>query len=108
MDAAIRSIFVGLEDRFELGDDERDYVRRRLAGNDPRVLAREGDRELRQGHYLAAARAYRSAAAMCRSERPLIWKARVLTAAPWPAGPLVRARQLRIEQATGFDERYER
>jgi hypothetical protein len=108
MDASIRSIFVDLEDRFELRDDEREYVRRRLAGDDPRVLSRQGDRELREGHYLAAARAYRGAAAMCRSERALVWKARVLSVAPWPAGPLVRARQLRIEQATGFDERYVR
>ena len=54
MDADIEAIFEGLEERVQLSDDERAYVRRRLSGPGPRILGREGDccaprRALRRG-----------------------------------------------------------
>jgi len=104
MDADIEAIFHGLEERVELSDDERAYVRRRLSGPGPRTLGREGDTALRDGRYAEATRAYREAAGLCPAERPLVWKARVLSLAPALVGPLVRKRQLRIERQVGYDD----
>ncbi len=108
MDADIEAIFDGLEQRVALTEEERTYVGRRRAGPGPRVLGREGDVALRDRSYRAAARAYAEAARLCPAERPLVWKARVLRAAPWLTGPLVRARQLRIEHEVGFEEGHQR
>jgi len=108
MDAAVEAIFVGLEDRFELTEEEAAYVRRRRAGRGPHQLSRDGDEALRAGRYRDAARAYREAASLCSSERMLVWKARALTFAPPLAGPLVRARQLRIEQWLGMEAGHKR
>jgi glycosyltransferase involved in cell wall biosynthesis len=102
MDAAIDSILRVVAQRTDLTPDERAYVQRRLDGPSPRVLGRRGDEALRDGRYGEAARAYREAAAITPSERPLVWKARVLSAAPRLVGPLVRRRQRRIERRTGF------
>lgn len=99
MDADVESIFAALEEKVQLQPEEREYVRRRRASPGPRRLAREGDEALRAARYADAARAYREAAALCRSERMLVWKARLLTPAPQLVGPLVRARQQRIERA---------
>jgi len=104
MDAEIEAIFHGLEERVELSDDERAYVHRRRSGPGPRTVGRDGDAALRDGRYAVAARNYREAARLCPSERPLVWKARVLSAAPTLIGPLVRKRQLRIEQQVGYEE----
>ena len=108
MDADIEAIFDGIEQRVELTDDERAYVAYRRSGPGPRVLGREGDAALRERNYQAAARAYAEAATLCPAERPLVWKARVLRAAPWLTGPLIRARQLRIEDKVGFEEGHQR
>jgi glycosyltransferase involved in cell wall biosynthesis len=108
MDAAIEEIFVELEDRFELTEEERAYVRRRRAGRGPQQLSRDGDDALRAGRYREAARAYREAASLCPSERMLVWKARVLTPTPRLTGPLVRARQLRIEKSLGMESGHKR
>jgi glycosyltransferase involved in cell wall biosynthesis len=108
MDADIEAIFDGIEQRVALTDDEREYVARRRAGPGPRVLGREGDAALRGRSYREAARAYAEAAKLCPAERPLVWKARVLRAAPWLTGPLVRARQLRIEAEVGLEEGHQR
>jgi glycosyltransferase involved in cell wall biosynthesis len=104
MDAHVDALLRRAEQEQELTDDERDYVRRRLAGPGPRRLAREGDDALRSGRYADAARAYRGASGLVPSERPLVWKARAIGLAPRLVGPLVRARQLRIERRVGFDE----
>ena len=98
MDAEVEAIFVGLEDRVDLTESERLYVLRRRSGHGPRQLSRDGDEALHARRYRDAARAYREAAALCSSERMLVWKARLLTPAPRLMGPLVRARQLRIER----------
>ena len=90
--------------RDDLTRDERAYVKRRLAGPGPAELGRQGDEALRAGRYREAARRYREAAALCPSEPALLRKARVLRLAPQLVGPLVRSRQLRIEQAVGFEE----
>lgn len=103
MDDAIEDIVREVAARPDLTPDERAYVERRLAGPGPRVLGREGDAALRAGRYDEAARAYREAAALCPSERPLVWKARVVGLAPRLAGPLVRRRQLRLEERLGFE-----
>ena len=104
MDADIEAIFDGLEERVALTDDERAYVQRRRSGPGPRTLGREGDAALRDGRYAEAARAYRRAAGLCPAERPLVWKARVLSLAPPLVGPLVRKRQLQIEEQVGYDD----
>jgi hypothetical protein len=102
MDADIERMFDGIEDRLDLTPEELTYVRRRRAGPGPRQLGRRGDEALRAGRYRDASRLYREAAALCPSERPLVWKARALTPAPRILGPLVRARQLRIERRLGI------
>jgi glycosyltransferase involved in cell wall biosynthesis len=88
-----------------LSEDERAYVQMRLSGPGPRQLGRDADDALRQGRYVEAARRYRQAAGLCPSERRLVWKARVLSAAPQLIGPLVRRRQLRIESQLALDSR---
>jgi len=108
MDAHVEALFDGIEDRFDLTRDEREYVRRRLAGPGPRRLSRSGDDALRAGRYEDAARCYREAAALCPSERMLVWKARTLSAAPRVLGPLVRTRQLRIERQLGMERGHTR
>lgn len=90
--------------RDDLSAEERAYLDRRLSGPSPAQLDRRGDEALRAGRYREAAASYRQAANLCPAEPRLVWKARVLRAAPWLTGPLVRARQLKIEGAIGFDE----
>jgi glycosyltransferase involved in cell wall biosynthesis len=104
MDAHVEAVLRGAEKRPDLTPEERAYLRRRLSGPGPRVLGRRGDDALRDGRYDEAAASYREAAALCPSERPLVWKARVLRLAPRLVGPLVRARQLGIERRVGFEE----
>jgi glycosyltransferase involved in cell wall biosynthesis len=87
--------------RDHLTSDERAYVKRRLAGPGPAELGRKGDDALRARDYREAARRYREAADLAPSEPALLWKARVMRLAPRLAGPLVRARQVRIEDRTG-------
>jgi glycosyltransferase involved in cell wall biosynthesis len=104
MDADVEAVLHRIAERDDLTADERTYVERRLSGPSPRELSREGDRALRAGRYHEAARAYRDAAGLVPSERMLLWKARVLRPAPRLLGPLVRARQLRVERALGMTE----
>ena len=87
--------------RDDLTGDERAYVKRRLAGPGPAELGRQGDDALRLRSYREAARRYRDAARLAPSEPALVWKARVMRLAPRLAGPLVRARQARIEDRIG-------
>ena len=108
MDADVEAVLRRVAERDDLTADERAYVERRLSGPSPRELSREGDRALRAGRYREAARAYRDAAGLVPSERMLRWKARVLRPAPRLVGPLVRARQLRIERALGMTEEHVR
>ena len=102
MDADIEALYDDLEERIELTPEEHEYVRRRRAGPGPRRLGRQGDEALRGGRYGEAARSYREAAALCPSERMLVWKARALAPAPRLLGPLVRHRQLGIEKRLGI------
>jgi glycosyltransferase involved in cell wall biosynthesis len=108
MDADVEAVLQRVAERDDLTSYEREYVERRLDGPSPRELSREGDRALRAGQYQEAARAYRDAAGLVPSERMLLWKARVLRPAPRLVGPLVRARQLRIERALGMTEEHVR
>ena len=101
MDADVDTMFATLEERVQLRPEEREYVRRRRAGPGPHRLARQADEALREARYPEAARAYREAAALCPSERMLVWKARALTPAPRLTGPFVRSRQMRIERRLG-------
>jgi glycosyltransferase involved in cell wall biosynthesis len=105
-DAAVRTLFELARTHLDLSASERRYVDRRLSGPDPREYGRAGDEALRSADYQRAAWQYRQAAELCPTEHALRWKARVLTLAPRIVGPAVRARQLRIERATGFDERH--
>ena len=104
MDAGVEAVLDGLEEKYDLTEDERAYLARRRSGPGPRQLGRAGDAALREGRYREAAKHYREAAALVPSERMLVWKARAMAPAPQLVGPLVRARQLRIEQRIGFDE----
>jgi glycosyltransferase involved in cell wall biosynthesis len=88
-------------ERDDLASNERAYLKRRLAGPGPAELGRKGDDALRARSYREAAERYREAAALAPSEPALVWKARVMRLAPWLAGPLVRARQVRIEERVG-------
>jgi len=87
--------------REDLEPEERAYLKRRLAGPGPAELGRAGDDALRARNYREAARRYAEAAALAPSERPLVWKARAMRLAPRLTGPLVRARQVRIEDRLG-------
>jgi glycosyltransferase involved in cell wall biosynthesis len=104
MDADVDAVYLELDKRFDLTDYERDYVRRRVASPGPRRLSRQGDEALRAGRYRDAARHYAEAAALCPSERMLVWKARALAPAPRLIGPVVRARQLQIEARLGIGQ----
>jgi len=90
--------------RDDLRPEERAYLKRRLAGPSPAQLSRRGDQALREGRYREAAANYREAAALCPTEPRLLWKARAMRIAPRLVGPLVRRRQLRIEEALGFEK----
>lgn len=108
MDADIDSVLRRISDRDDLTRKEREYLEGRLAGPGPRALSRQADKDLRAGLYYRAARGYRRAALLCPVERPLVWKARLISIAPPILGPVIRRRQLAIEQATGFTERHVR
>jgi hypothetical protein len=102
MDEAVAEVLRRAEEGLPLDPEERAYVRRRLEGPDPKELSRLGDQALRRRRYTEAARHYRRAAALNATERRLVWKARLMSAAPPLAGPIVRARQLRIERQLGI------
>ncbi len=104
MDDHVAAVLRSAAQRSDLTPEERSYLDRRLAGPSPRDLGRAGDEALRDRRYADAARSYREAAALVPSERRLVWKARAVGIAPRLTGPLVRARQLRIERSMGFDE----
>jgi glycosyltransferase involved in cell wall biosynthesis len=104
MDAHAEAVLRRAAERDDLSVEERGYIDRRLSGPGPAELGRAGDEALRAGRYREAAASYRRAADLVPAESRLVWKARVLRAAPWLTGPLVRRRQLRIEDVIGFDE----
>lgn len=108
MDEDVVDIFQAVAARDDLRDDERAYLERRLSGPEPRVLSRRGDEALRQGRYREAASLLRQAAGLVPSERPLVWKSRALSLLPPVTGPLLRARQRRIEGSVGLDDRHVR
>jgi GT2 family glycosyltransferase len=103
-DAHAEAVLRKAAERESLEPDERAYVEKRLAGPGPAALGRRGDEALRAGDYRRAAASYREAAGLCPSEPRLVWKARTMRVAPSLMGPIVRARQLRIEQRVGFEE----
>ena len=104
MDEHVDEVLRSAAQRRDLQPEEREYLDRRLSGPGPRRLSRSGDEALRAGRYREAAADYREAAALCPSEPRLVWKARVLRFAPRLVGPLVRARQLKLERELGFSE----
>jgi GT2 family glycosyltransferase len=104
MDAHAEAVLRKAGERDDLRAEERRYLTKRLSGPGPAQLGRRGDEALRAGRYREAATSYRGAAALCPSEPALLWKARVMRLAPWLVGPLVRSRQLKIEQSVGFEE----
>jgi glycosyltransferase involved in cell wall biosynthesis len=108
MDAAVREVLSRAERELALSTEERAYVRERLEQDDLAVLARAADGALRDGRYRDAARGYSQLARLCPSERPLVWKARLLRPVPELVGPLVRARQARIRAKVGFEDEHAR
>jgi glycosyltransferase involved in cell wall biosynthesis len=108
MDEHAEAVLRRAAGRDDLSSEERAYVERRLSGPGPTELGRDGDEALRAKRYRDAAASYARAAGLCPSEPRLRWKARALRVAPWLAGPLVRARQLKIEQTVGFGEEHVR
>lgn len=105
-DAALRDVLRKVATRNDLSEEERTYVERRLVAEAPHAFVRRGEKALRAGRYLEAARMYRAGAALVPSERRLVWKARLLTFALPFAAPLLRARLRRIEDALEIDERH--
>jgi hypothetical protein len=69
---------------------------------------RRADAAIRDGRYREAARLFEQAARLVPIERPIVWKARLLTLAPRLAGSLLRARQRRLERAEGVDQSFVR
>jgi GT2 family glycosyltransferase len=108
MDAHTEAVLRKAAARGDLTAQERDYLERRLSGPSPAELGRTGDAALRAGDYRSAAARYRAAAELAPSESRLVWKSRALRAAPWLAGPVLRSRQLKIEDTVGFDEGHAR
>jgi glycosyltransferase involved in cell wall biosynthesis len=108
MDAGVRDVLRAVATRDDLLPAEREYLARVLAGPGPRELGRIGDEALRRGRYGEAARCFREAAALSPSLTMLVWKARLMSVAPSLAGPVLRARQLRLESRLGLDERHRR
>jgi glycosyltransferase involved in cell wall biosynthesis len=83
---------------------EREVAARRLAAPAPRALLRDADSALRAGAYVRAAAGYRKAARLVPAENLLRTKSRLLSAAPFVVGPLLRRRLVRDEHALGLDE----
>ena len=108
MDEHAEAVLRRAAERDDLSAEEREYLERRLSGPGPAALGRDGDDALRAKRYREAAASYTRAAGLCPSEPRLRWKARAMRLAPWLTGPLVRARQLRIEQTVGFREEHVR
>jgi glycosyltransferase involved in cell wall biosynthesis len=108
MDEDVVEILRQVAARDDLREDEHAYLDRRLAGPEPRVLTRRGDEALRAGRYREAASLLRQAARLVPSERPLVWKSRALALLPPLTGPVLRARQRRIESTVGLDRRHAR
>ena len=108
MDEHAEAVLRRAAERDDLTAEEREYLERRLSGPGPAALGRSGDEALRAKRYREAAASYTRAAGLCPSEPRLLWKARAMRLAPWLTGPLVRARQLRIEQTVGFGEEHVR
>jgi glycosyltransferase involved in cell wall biosynthesis len=102
MDLAILDVLRRAESTLDLTIAERALVRHRLEGPDPRQLGRDADDALRAARYGEAARLYLQAAKLTPSERRLVMKARLLRVSPRLLGPVVRARQLRLERQLGF------
>lgn len=102
MEASVVEVLREIEQRDDLTAEERSYVHRRLSGPSPGELSRKANEALRARRYPEAARLAEQAAELQPSEQRLVWKARVLGLAPRVAGPLVRARQSRIEGRLGL------
>ena len=102
MDASVVEVLRLIDERDDLTEDERSYVARRLSGPSPAELARKADAALLERRYADAARLTAEAAELQPSEQHLVWKARALKVAPWLTGPIVRARQSRIEGRLGL------
>jgi glycosyltransferase involved in cell wall biosynthesis len=101
MEARTKEVLRRLADRPGLTADERAYVERRLSGPEPHTLARRADAAVEQGRYRDASRDYRRAAELCPTERPLVWKSRVLSVAPAIVGPVLRSRHERRQRRLG-------
>jgi GT2 family glycosyltransferase len=108
MDTHAEAVLRRAAARDDLTAEEKAYLKRRLSGPGPAALGRSGDEALRAKRYREAATSYTRAAGLCPSEPRLRWKARAMRLAPWLTGPVVRSRQLRIEQTIGFGEEHVR
>jgi hypothetical protein len=108
VDAAVTRVLEHTARRSDLTDEERRYLELRLSTEPPSALVRRADAAIRDGRYREAARLFEQAARLVPIERPIVWKARLLTLAPRLAGSLLRARQRRLERAEGVDQSFVR
>jgi glycosyltransferase involved in cell wall biosynthesis len=108
MDAAVVEVLRRALADLDLRAGERAYVERRLAQPAPQALAREADEALRAGRWSAARDGYGQAAALVPSEAPLVWKARLLRAAPWLAGPVLRRQMAAADRRRGTPHGHQR
>jgi hypothetical protein len=104
VDASVTRVLERVAQQPDLTDAERDYLQRRLSGPPPSALIRAGEAALRDAQYQQAADALGAAATLLSVERPLVWKARILSLAPRLIGPLLRAREARAANAAGLEQ----
>lgn len=105
MDADVRRVLQRASERSDLEAAEREYLRKRLEGPDPRQLFRDAEKALRDGRPRDAAPLYAAAAELLPSERPLVWKARLVRLSPRLLGSALARRERRGDEALGFDDR---
>lgn len=92
----------------QLTGEEAELIRRRLASPMPRELLRSADDAIRGGEYRRAGALLQQAADLVPAEPLLARKSRLLGAAPFLVGPLLRRRLARAEAVLGTDERHAR
>ena len=108
VDAAVTRVLEHAARRPDLTDEERRYLEERLSAEPPSAIVRKADAAIRNGSYREASELFQQAARLVPVDRPVVWKARLLSFAPGAAGRLLRARQGRLERTEGVDQSFVR
>lgn len=108
MDTDVERVLRKALGRPDLRARERSYLQARLESGNARELLRNAEARLSEGRYREAAALFRKAAALFSSDRRLVYKSALLSAAPPLAGPLLRLRERRRREALGMDDHHVR